>query len=83
MSSHRKVIAQNRKASFNYFFEDIIEAGVVLLGSEVKSIRMKSCNIAESHADISKDEAFIYNMNISALETSSSFSKFSPTRPRK
>jgi SsrA-binding protein len=83
MQSHKKIIAQNKKASFDYFFEDIIEAGIVLLGSEVKSIRMKSCNIAESHADITKGEAFIYNMNISPYESSSSFSKFSPTRPRK
>ena len=45
-----KIICLNRKASFNYFFEDLIEAGIVLKGSEIKSVREGKINIAESYA---------------------------------
>ena len=45
-----KIISLNRKASFNYFFEDLIEAGIVLKGSEIKSIRDGKVNIADSYA---------------------------------
>ena len=45
-----KIICLNRKASFNYFFEDIFEAGIVLKGSEIKSVRDGKVNIAESYA---------------------------------
>ena len=45
-----KIICLNRKASFNYFFQDILEAGIVLRGSEIKSIRAGKVNIAESYA---------------------------------
>ena len=46
----RKIICLNRKASFNYFFEDIFEAGIVLKGSEIKSVREGKVNIADSYA---------------------------------
>ena len=49
-NSGLKIICLNRKASFNYFFEDILEAGIVLKGSEIKSIRNGKVNIAESYA---------------------------------
>ena len=52
-----KIICLNRKAGFNYFFEDLIEAGVVLRGSEIKSVREGRVNIAESYA-IEKKEKF-------------------------
>ena len=45
-----KIICLNRKASFNYFFDDLIEAGVVLKGSEIKSVREGKVNIADSYA---------------------------------
>ena len=45
-----KIICLNRKASFNYFFEDILEAGIVLKGSEIKSVRDGKVNIADSYA---------------------------------
>ena len=56
-----KIITYNRKASFNYFFNDLIEAGIVLKGSEIKSIRQGKINIAESYA-IEKDRE-IYLVN--------------------
>ena len=49
-NSGLKIICLNRKASFNYFFEDILEAGIVLKGSEIKSVRDGKVNIADSYA---------------------------------
>ena len=49
-NSGLKIICLNRKASFNYFFEDLIEAGIVLKGSEIKSVRDGKVNIADSYA---------------------------------
>ena len=49
-NSGLKIICLNRKASFNYFFEDLLEAGIVLKGSEIKSIRDGKVNIADSYA---------------------------------
>ena len=49
-SSGLKIICLNRKANFNYFFEDLIEAGIVLRGSEIKSIRNGKVNISDSYA---------------------------------
>ena len=49
-NSGLKIICLNRKASFNYFFEDLLEAGIVLKGSEIKSIRAGKVNIADSYA---------------------------------
>ena len=53
-NSGLKIICLNRKASFNFFFEDLIEAGIVLKGSEIKSIREGKVNIADSYA-VEKD----------------------------
>ena len=53
-NSGLKIICLNRKASFNYFFEDLLEAGIVLKGSEIKSIREGKVNIADSYA-VEKD----------------------------
>jgi len=58
------IVAQNRKARHNYTIEAEIEAGIVLKGTEVKSLRTGKANIAESHADINNGEAFIYNLHI-------------------
>ena len=59
-----KIICLNRKASFNYFFEYIIEAGIVLRGSEIKSIRSGQVNISEAYCIISDNELWIKNMEI-------------------
>ncbi len=60
-----KIICLNRKASFNYFFEDLIEAGIVLKGSEIKSVREGKVNISESYAVEKKGEIVLINSHIS------------------
>ena len=63
----------NKKAYFNYFVEDEIEAGIVLQGTEIKSIRNSSANIKDSYIRIKNNEAYIINMYIAKYETSSVF----------
>jgi len=77
-----KLIAQNRKAHHDYFFEDLFEAGIALAGTEVKSLRMGRCNLKESFVRIQNGEAFIYNMHISPYEKGNIFNK-DPLRTRK
>ena len=61
-------LAENRKARHDYFIEETIEAGLELVGTEVKSIRMGKCNLKDCYADISGGEVFIKNMHISTYE---------------
>lgn len=77
-----KVIAQNKKASHDYFIEDTYEAGIVLSGTEVKSVRMGKVNLKDSFARIENDEVFLYNMHISPYEKGNIFNK-DPLRIRK
>lgn len=78
----RKLIANNKKARFDYFIEDTYEAGVVLHGTEVKSIRMGKCSIKEGFIKIEKDGVYIYNMNITPYEKGNLFNK-DPLRVKK
>ncbi len=64
----RKIIANNKKARYEYFIEETYEAGLVLTGTEVKSIRLGHVNIKESYCDIKGDEVFVVGMNISPYE---------------
>lgn len=80
---YKKIIATNRKATFNYFIEERIEAGIVLTGSEVKSLRLKTCNIEDSHADVMKGNLYIFNMYIAEYEKANKFATHSSRRPRK
>ncbi len=77
-----KIVAQNRKAQHDYFFEEIYEAGLQLVGTEVKSLRMGRCSLKESFIRIENGEAFIYNMHISPYEKGNIFNK-DPLRTRK
>ncbi len=77
-----KIICLNRKASFNYFFVELIEAGVVLKGSEIKSIRDGKINIAESYAVEKDGEIFLINSHIPAYKQAS-YSNHNPTDERK
>ena len=61
-----KIIAENRKARFNYFIEDEYEAGMVLKGTEVKSMRLGRANLKDSYARIHKGEVFVYQIHIAA-----------------
>lgn len=77
-----KVIAQNKKAQHDYFIEDTYEAGIVLKGSEIKSIRQHKVNINDAYVSIHKGEAFINNMHISPYEFETK-TTIDPTRVRK
>ncbi len=63
-----KIVARNRKARHEYFIEETIEAGIVLKGTEVKSVREGRVNIKESYGVVENGEVFIYNMHISPYE---------------
>jgi len=77
-----KIICLNRKASFNYFFEDLFEAGIVLKGSEIKSVRDGKVNIAESYAVEKGNEIVLINSHISPYKQAS-YSNHNPTEDRK
>ena len=62
---HIKIIAENRKARHDYFIEDQIEAGIVLTGTEVKSLRQGRANLKDSYARIKKGEIYVHQMHIS------------------
>ena len=64
--SHTKVVAENRKARYSYFIEDKYEAGMVLLGTEVKSLRLGLVNLKDSYARIKKGEVFVHQLHIGA-----------------
>ena len=77
-----KIICLNRKASFNYYFEDILEAGIVLKGSEIKSVRNGKINIADAYAVEKKGELVLINSHISSYKQAS-YSNHKPTDERK
>ena len=77
-----KIISINRKASFNYFFEIVYEAGIVLKGSEIKSIRSGKVNIAESYAIEKDGEIILVNSHIPAYKEAS-YSNHNPREDRK
>ena len=76
------IVAQNRKASFNYFFEDNLEAGIELFGSEVKSLRSGKGSIADSYALDSEGEIYLHNTYIPEYKQSS-YNNHDPRRLRK
>ena len=77
-----KIISNNRKARFNYFFSEFYEAGVVLKGSEVKSLRDGKANISEAYALEEKGEIFLINSHIPSYKESS-YNNHDPRRSRK
>ena len=77
-----KIICINRKASFNYFFEDLLEAGIVLKGSEIKSIRDGKINIADSYAVEKNGEIVLINSHIASYKQAS-YSNHNPMNERK
>jgi SsrA-binding protein len=77
-----KVICQNKKASFEYELGERFEAGLVLVGTEVKSLRMGKANLVDSYAKISKGEAFLMNAHISPY-AKTFFGNHDPLRRRK
>jgi SsrA-binding protein len=77
-----KLIAQNKKARHDYFIEELYEAGVKLLGSEIKSIRLGKVTVNDSFVTIKDGEAFVHNMHIAKYDFSNQFNH-EETRPRK
>ena len=77
-----KIISINRKAGFNYFFDELIEAGIVLKGSEIKSIRQGNVNIGDSYAVEKDGEIILINSHISSYKQSS-YNNHSPLDERK
>ena len=77
-----KLIAKNPTARHNYFIEDTIEAGIVLSGTEIKSIRNGKVNIKDAYASIKNGEIFVHNMHISPYENGNIYNK-DPWRDRK
>ena len=75
-------LAENRKARHDYFVEETMEAGIELVGTEVKSIRNGKCNLKDCYADINNGEIFINNMHISPYEQGNIFN-VDPLRKRK
>ncbi|MDD4437232.1 MAG: SsrA-binding protein SmpB [Tissierellia bacterium] len=77
-----KIVAKNKKAYHEYFIEDKYEAGLVLVGTEVKSIRQGKVNLKDCYVSIKNGEAFVYNMHISPYEKGNIYN-VDPLRPRK
>jgi SsrA-binding protein len=77
-----KIITINRKASFNYFFKEMFEAGIVLKGSEIKSVRSGKINIADSYAVDKDGEIFLINSHI-PIYKQASYSNHNPYSERK
>jgi len=81
-SNGLKIICLNRKASFNYFFTDLLEAGVVLKGSEIKSVRSGKVNIADSYGIEKDGEIYLINSHIPVYKEAS-YSNHNPYAERK
>jgi SsrA-binding protein len=79
---HIKIITENRKARYNYFIEDTYEAGMVLVGTEVKSLRIGRVNLKDSYAKIKNGEVFVYQLHIGAYPFAQE-NNHEPLRPRK
>src|SRR5699024_4563207 len=77
-----KIIAQNRKASHDYFIENTIEAGIALRGTEIKSVRAGRVNLKDSHAIVDRGEVKLLNMHIAKYEQRNRFNHHT-TRTRK
>ena len=79
---HIKIIAQNRKARYDYFIEDELEAGLVLKGTEVKSLRLGKANLKDAYARIKDGEVYVYQMHIGPYPFAY-YDNHDPLRPRK
>ncbi|HEX4408461.1 MAG TPA: SsrA-binding protein SmpB [Xanthobacteraceae bacterium] len=77
-----RIAAENRKARFNYFIDETMEAGLALTGTEVKSLRLGKATIAESYADARGNEIWLINSNIPEYLQANRFNH-TPKRPRK
>lgn len=77
------LVVENRKARHDYFIEETIEAGIALVGSEIKSVRAGRANLRESYVRIENGEAWLLNAHISPWPQAGTYFNHEPTRPRK
>jgi SsrA-binding protein len=77
-----KIVAENRRARYEYFIEDVYEAGIMLTGTEVKSLRFGEGSIAESYAEVKNGEVWLVNSNVPEFSHGNRHNH-SPKRPRK
>lgn len=82
MAQNTKNVASNKKAYHEYFIEEKYEAGIVLVGTEVKSVRQGKVNLKDSYVNIKDGEAYVYNMHISPYEKGNIYN-VDPLRVRK
>jgi SsrA-binding protein len=78
----KKVVAENRRARFDYAIEEVLEAGIALTGTEVKSLRFGEGSIAESYAEVKDGEVWLINSNVQEFSHGNRFNH-EPKRPRK
>ncbi|UIJ43827.1 SsrA-binding protein SmpB [Sphingomonas cannabina] len=78
----KKIVAENRRARFEYFIEDVYEAGLALTGTEVKSLRFGEGSIAEAYAEVRDEQVWLVNANIPEFSHGNRFNH-EPKRPRK
>ena len=79
----QQTVADNRKARHDYFIDESYEAGIVLTGSEIKSIRAGRANLRGGYARVMNGEVWLYDVHISPYEQSGTYFNHEPTRPRK
>ncbi|CDF58641.1 SsrA-binding protein SmpB [Thermobrachium celere] len=82
MKDQIKTLAENRKARHDYFIEETYEAGIELVGTEVKSVKLGKANLKDSYAEVKNGELYVYNLHISPYEKGNIFNK-DPLRPRR
>ena len=83
MAGDIKVVCQNKKAYHDYFIDETIEAGIVLVGTEVKSLRLGMANLKDSYARVKDSELFLVNTHISPYKQADRFTQPEPDRTRK
>ena len=77
-----KLLENNKKARHDYFFEDVVECGIVLTGTEIKSVRAGGISLRDSYAKINDGEVWVYNMHIAPYEQGNRYNS-DPLRPKK
>lgn len=80
---HTRTVTENRRARHEYHVEETIEAGMCLLGSEVKSLRLGAVSLQDSYAEIRDGEVFLVNAHIAPYRAAAVFGHHDPRRPRK
>ena len=78
----QKLIAQNKKATHDYFIEEVFQAGIELFGTEVKSMRAGRCNLKDSYVEVKQNQAYVVNMHVSPYEQGNIYNK-DPMRKRR